>query len=84
MTKNGEAGVGADWYDNKPRFGVPITSWRKKFAWLPHDTLDDGVVWLCWVYRRRCQLYDYIYDPYDNQWWQYVRYVDPTHPRSKL
>lgn len=56
----------------EPEYGNPIADWHKVFAWLPVDTVDRGIVWLHFVYRRRIQKKDHIYlGP--SRWWQYVK-----------
>jgi len=57
----------------QPRFGFPIASWHKWFAWHPVYTVDRGWRWLRFVYKRPIQLYDYIYNyGYSDVWWQYA------------
>ncbi len=64
-------------YKYEPRFGYPICAWFKWFAWYPVETIDRGVVWLRFVWKRRIQLHDYIYHPYpDTQWWQYAMKIN--------
>lgn len=55
-----------DW----PMMGFPLGPWRKRFAWLPVDTYDEGVKWLCYVERRRIQKHHHLDGP-NLRWWQY-------------
>lgn len=59
----------------KPVFGEPITRWYPWFAWRPVDTVDRGWRWLCFVQRRRIQLYPYLNSPFPLQF-QHVVEVD--------
>lgn len=56
-----------------PKFGDPIASWHKSFAWLPVDTVDQGWKWLCVVYRRRVQPHDYLSFGPKGWYWQYIK-----------
>lgn len=39
----------------EPRFGHPIGPWHRWFAWRPVRTVDQGLVWMRTVSRRRYQ-----------------------------
>ena len=58
--------------DYLPMFGTPIADWHKKFALLPTCTVDHGLVWLRFVWRRRIIAHDYVYNLKPDYWWQYA------------
>lgn len=55
----------------KPRFGHPITSWWRWFAWYPVNTVDRGYVWLRLIHRRRIAKYSYL-DGGADFWFQHA------------
>lgn len=55
-----------------PRFGFPIASWHRWFAWRPVNTLDRGWRWMRFVERRRIHMHGYLDDYGPDMWWQYA------------
>lgn len=62
----------------RPAFGEPVGPWFRWFAWRPISTEDRGLRWLRFVWRRRCQLHDYLPAPV-TFWFQHVC-ADPDYP----
>jgi hypothetical protein len=56
--------------DPRPRFGEPIGSWHRWFAWRPVKTYDQRRAWFRFVARRCIQKHEWLYGGSDF-WWQY-------------
>jgi hypothetical protein len=68
----------------KPKFGIPITDWRKCFAWLPKETTDKGHIWLCPFWERTCVAHDYLRDGAGEIFMQRFRFIQPPKRKCEL
>ena len=59
-------------YKYEPKFSFVVADWHRWFAWKPVYTVDRGMRWLIFVWKRPCQVRDHIYKDGGNIWWQYV------------
>lgn len=45
-----------------------VSSWRRCFAFVPHQTISGKWIWLRWGYRRRIWAYTGFIDEIAPQW----------------
>ena len=56
----------------EPKFSWPIAPWFKWFAWHPVYTIDRGWRWLIFVWKRPCQVKEYLSHNGGDIWWQHI------------
>lgn len=56
-----------------PVLGSVESEWIRTFALLPTFTYDDGLVWLCYVWKRLIRKPNHIAEG-PKHWWQYCRF----------